>query len=122
MKKLFLLIALFTFVGISNAQEKSTTKNATVKVEKKHNLDEWSKELNLTDAQQAQIQKINDDYKTKKQALRASGTPEEFKKLNDNKQAEIDAVLTSEQRTKQAQIQEKKIADKQQQADMKAKN
>lgn len=120
MKKLFLLVALFTFVGISNAQEKSTTKEASVKVDKKNNLDEWSKELNLTAAQKAQVEKINENYKTKKQAIRANGTASDFKKLNDEKQAEIDAVLTPEQRTKQAQLHQQKAAEKQQKADMKA--
>lgn len=121
MKKLFLFIALFTFVGISNAQEKSTTKKATVKVEKKHNLDELSQDLNLTATQKAQIEKINADYKTKKQALRATGTADDFHKLNEKKKAEIDAVLTPEQKTKKAQIRDQKIAEKQRKADMKAK-
>lgn len=115
MKKLFLIVALFTFVGISNAQEKSTTKEAAVKVDKKNNLDEWSKELNLTDSQKAQIEKINDDFKTKKQALRSTGTADDFNKLNEQKQAEINAVLTPEQRTKHAQKQDNKV-------NMKSKN
>lgn len=121
MKKLFLFIALFTLVGISNAQEKSTPKKATVKVEKKHNLDELSQDLNLTETQKAQIEKINADYKTKKQALRATGTADDFHKLNEKKKAEIDAVLTPEQKTKKAQIRDQKIAEKQRKADMKAK-
>lgn len=122
MKKLFLLVALFTFVGISNAQEKSKTNQASaVKVEKKNNLDEWSKDLNLTETQKAQVQKINDDFKTKKQAIRANGTASDFKKLNDEKQAAIDAVLTPEQRTKKTQLHQQKVDEKNKQAEIKAK-
>lgn len=121
MKKLFLLIAVFTFVGISNAQEKSKTKEASaVKVDKKNNLDEWTKELNLTETQQAQIQKINEEYKTKKQAIRANGTASDFKKINDEKQAAIDAVLTPEQRAKQDQLHHQKTEEKNRKAEMKA--
>lgn len=120
MKNLFLIILLFTFVGISNAQEKSKT-NESVKVERKTNMDEWSKELGLTKEQEAKIQQINDDFKVRKQALRASGTADDFNALNDEKQAAIDAVLTPDQRAKQTQIHEKKVAEKQQKADTKAK-
>ncbi|SMC78905.1 hypothetical protein [Moheibacter sediminis] len=121
MKKLFLLVAVFAFVGISSAQEKSKTKESSaVKVDKKNNLDEWSKELNLTEAQKVQVQKINDDYKTKKQAIRANGTATDFKKLNDEKQAAIDAVLTPEQRAKQDKLHQQKVDEKNKKADLKA--
>lgn len=118
MKKLLFLTAVIAFVGFSNAQEK-TKETSAVKVEKKNNMDEWSKELNLTEAQKVQVQKINDDYKTKKQAIRANGTAADFKKLSDEKQAEIDAVLTQEQKTKQEQIRQQKIAEKNNKAELK---
>lgn len=118
MKKLLFLTAVIAFVGFSNAQEK-TKEASALKVEKKNNMDEWSKELNLTEAQKVQVQKINDDYKTKKQAIRANGTASDFKKLNDAKQAEIDAVLTPEQRKKQQQIHQQKVDEKNKKSELK---
>jgi len=122
MKKLFLLLAAFTFVGVASAQEKPVKEaELTEKThQSKNNLDEWSKELNLTDAQKVEVQKINESYKTKKQAIRSTGTAADFKKLNDAKKEEIDAVLTSEQREKQVKLHEQKTLDKQKKAEMRA--
>lgn len=119
MKKLLLLTAIFAFVGFSNAQEKSK-EASSIKVEKKNNMDEWSKELNLSEAQKAQVQKINEDYKVKKQAIRANGTSEQFKTLNDEKKAAIDAVLTPEQRAKKVQMHQQKVEEKTKKAELKA--
>lgn len=121
MKKLLLLVVVFTFVGVASAQEKSKSNQiSTEKAEKRNNFDEMSKELNLTEAQQAQIQQINEDYKAKKQAIRSNGTAADFKKLNDEKQAAVDAVLTPEQRAKKQQYKEQKMVEKQQKAEMKS--
>ena len=100
MKKLFLLLVVFTFVGVTNAQEKGKSKEVT-KVERKNNFDEWSKALNLTDTQIAEIKKIEAEYQTKAEAIRSTGTAADFKKLNDDKRAEIEALLTPAQKVKE---------------------
>lgn len=121
MKKLFLLLAVFTFVGISNAQEKSKSKELSAdKIERKNNFDEWSKELNLTEAQKAEINKINDEFSNKKAAIRQTGTAADFKKLNDEKKAAVEAILTPEQKVKQQELKEKKTAEKEKKAEMRS--
>lgn len=119
MKKLFLLLVVFTLAGMVNAQEKKSNEVSTQKLEKKNNFDEWSNEMNLTEAQKAQIMEINESAKTKKQAIRSTGTASDFKKINDDKEAAIEAILTPEQKAKKQQIREQKIAEKNKKAEMK---
>jgi hypothetical protein len=110
---------VFAFVGIANAQQKRTD-NST-KIEKHHkNFDEWSKALNLTDAQISKIQEINVKYKEKRAAIRNSGTQMDFKNLNDQKHAEIQNILTPEQKTKAAEFEEMKYNQKVQKASIKS--
>lgn len=70
-----------------------------------HRSEAMKAELGLTDAQTTQIQAIRDKYRPQMQALRQTeGTPETnfaaIKELRKTEQAEIDKVLTPEQRTK----------------------
>lgn len=118
MKKLFLLLVVFTFVGVTNAQEKGKSKEMT-KVEKKNNFDELSKELNLTETQKSEIKKIEAEFQGKAEAIRSTGTAADFKKLNDEKKAAIDAVLTPEQKVKKQAYKERKTAEKRQKAELK---
>jgi|SRR5690606_15042278 len=118
MKKLFLLLVVFAFVGVTHAQEKGKSKEIS-KVEKKNNFDEWSKELNLTETQIAEIKKIEADFQEKREAIRSTGKAIDFKNLNDEKKAAIDALLTPEQKVKQEQILERKTAEKKRKAELK---
>lgn len=120
MKRILLVVVAVFFAGVSFAQQKSSVSSQVVKTEKKNNFDEWSKELNLTDAQKQQIVDIQEKYKTEKTAIRKTGTVEQFKTLNAKQEAEIKAVLTPEQVQKAEAIKERKILEKNEKAAMKS--
>ncbi len=121
MKKILLIVFLFAFGSFSFAQQKSSTTNATsIKTEKKNNFDEWSDALNLTETQKQQIQVIQENYKEQKVTIRKSGVAQDYKKLNDKQQAEINAVLTPEQIKKDADFKAVKIKEKEEKAAIKS--
>lgn len=97
MKKLLFVAATFAFVCITQAQEKTSASNVVTRGEVTTNLDRTAENLKLTDAQKAQIVEINKKYTAKKEAIRETGTIEDFKALSAEKQKEIRAVLHSEQ-------------------------
>lgn len=120
MKKILLIAFLVAFGSFSFAQQKGNVNATSVKVEKKNNFDEWSNALNLTETQKQQIQAIQENYKEQKVAMRKSGVAQDFKKLNEKQQAEINAVLTSEQIKKDADFKAMKIKQKEEKASIKS--
>lgn len=120
MKKILLIAFLFAFGSFSFAQQKGSSSATSIKTEKKNNFDEWSTALNLTEAQKQQIQTIQENYKEQKATMRKSGVAQDFKKLNDKQQAEINAVLTPEQIKKDADFKAVKIKEKEEKAAIKS--
>lgn len=106
MKNLVLLAFLCTLVGITNAQEKK----------QKNTHENWATELNLTDAQSAEIKKIDEKYRIKSEETRKTATAMEIKKLRDEKEAEVNQVLTPEQLQKLKEMRERKIKEKEEKA------
>lgn len=119
MKKVLLIAFMFAFVSFSYAQQKSSSTNSVAKTEKKNNFDEWSKDLNLSAAQQKEIKEIQQKYQERKVAIRQTGTPTDFKKLNAEQDAAVMAVLTPEQRKKAEAYQAKKVKEKEEKAAVK---
>jgi|GEM_PF-1092283 len=124
MKKLFMFTLIFAFVGFANAQEKTHGgKNAVVKTEKtKNNFEEWSTALGLTEAQKTEIQAINVKYEDKRASMRQTGTAQDFKALNEQRQAEIDKLLTPDQHKKADAFKQKKAEEKDRKAALKSQS
>ena len=120
MKKILLIACLFAFGSFSFAQQKSSTNATSINSEKKNNFDEWSSALNLTESQKQQIKGIQEKYKEEKVTMRKNGVAQDFKKLNDKQQAEINAVLTPEQIKKNADYKAIKIKEKEEKASIKS--
>lgn len=105
MRKLLFIAAVFTFVGFANAQQKSNTAQP---VEVVNNLDRMQTELGLSATQKAEILAIYEKYTAKKSDIRGTGTAKDFKLLNEQRQKEIDALLTTEQLQKREVLENKK--------------
>lgn len=120
MKKILLIAFVCAFGSFAFAQQKADLSSTSVKTEKKNNFDQWSSELNLSETQKQQIQTIQEKYKEQKVAIRQSGTAEDFKKLNAQQEAEIQAVLTPEQVQKAEAYKAKKIKEKEEKAAIKS--
>lgn len=109
MKKLFMLTLMFAFFGFANAQEKT-----------KNNFEEWSNALSLTEKQKTEVQAINAKYEDKRASMRQTGTAQDFKALNEQRQAEIDKVLTPAQHKKADAYKQKKAEEKERKAALKS--
>ena len=113
MKKIFFVAMLFAFVGIATAQQKTAQKSqSTVSVEKNNNFEEWSKALNLSEKQKSDILAIHQKYEVKRTELRKTGNAEDFKKLNDDRELEINKLLTADQLKKAEQYKIQKSEEK----------
>lgn len=97
MRKIFFFAAFLAFAGVSNAQQKAVSAEATQVVEKKNNFDEWSEALKLTDKQIAQFKSITEKYSAEKQKIRGTGTAKDFQAINERRDKEIKGILTQEQ-------------------------
>lgn len=112
---------IFAFVGFANAQEKTHNGKNAVKVEKKkNNFEEWSTFLGLTEAQKAEIKTIEATYEEKRASMRQTGTAKDFKELNDQRQAEVDKILTPDQHKLAEAYKQKKIEEKEKKAALKS--
>lgn len=100
MKKFLFLTAALMLTCFGYSQQT----NSGIAVQKNDqvqtNFDRMSEELGLSDAQKTEIMAINKKYKEKKEAIRATGTSEDFKALEVAKHNEVKAVLTPEQNEK----------------------
>lgn len=105
MRKLLFIAAVFTFVGFANAQQKPNTAQP---VEVVNNLDRMQTELGLSATQKAEILAIYEKYTAKKSDIRATGTAKDFQLLNEQRQKEIDALLTAEQLQKRQALEKAK--------------
>ncbi len=105
MKKFLFLTTLIAFFGFSQAQQTLVSNDASLS-----NFERMSKELNLTEAQKAEIMSINKKYTDKKVDIRSSATQEDIESLEKLKQEEINAVLNNDQQEKMRvmQIQQEK--------------
>lgn len=98
MRKIFFFAAFLAFAGVSSAQQKAASAEATQQVvEKKNNFDEWSEALKLTDKQIAQFKAITEKYSAEKQKIRSTGTAKDFQAINERRDKEIKGILTAEQ-------------------------
>ena len=107
MKKLLLLITVLTFSGFVSAQEKANNQ-----IEFSTNYEQWSKAVGLTEAQKAEVVKIDADTKEKRAAIRSTGTGKDFQKINQERDAKILGLLTPEQKSKDAAYNAKKQEEK----------
>lgn len=107
MKKLFLsliILASVSFTAFSQRPEGRRGGDRTKAV----------KELNLTEDQQKKAKSLNEEFKTKMGELRADKSlskdvkREKIKELSASKKTQFQALLTSEQKTKMEQMQEKR--------------
>lgn len=107
MKQIAISMLALLALGFSvNAQNKTGNKRHHMH----HNKGMRANELNLSDAQQAQAKKINDDFRKKMQELNKneSITVKEQRNrkaaLLKDKKTQMDGILTSEQKAKKAQL------------------
>lgn len=107
MKKLLLFAAMLTFVGFASAQEKKAAN-----IDFKTNFEQWAKAVDLTDAQIAEVQKIDAEVKEQRAAIRSTATAKDFQKINADRDARIEALLTPAQREKNKAYTLKLEADK----------
>lgn len=94
MKIVFMLFAMFIFVG-ANAQEKAHNPENRAKKQT-----EWMKtELSLTEEQSSKVEGINVSYADKKKAIKED-MRNQMKRLEEEKQKELGTVLSKEQMAK----------------------
>ncbi len=92
------MAAVIALSGLSVAQEKKEAGRARGSLPQN-----WSK-LGLTDAQKQQVYKIEQDYRTQIEALQA-----QIKDLQGKEKAELDKVLTADQKKRLREILEEKV-------------
>jgi Spy/CpxP family protein refolding chaperone len=126
MKRIFTLsVAALLFAGTAMAQDvnKQAKKDKGAKEWKqggkhgKHGGAGFGKELNLSDAQKQQIKALNEEYKGKMKALKSNdnATVGDVKKqaqaLREEQRSKMQNILTAEQKTKLAELKEKRKAE-----------
>jgi Spy/CpxP family protein refolding chaperone len=119
MKKIIAgLFAIAAFTFSASAQDQTTT-DQNKQDHQKHGMHrahdgrgmEAMQKLNLTDAQKQQMKSINEEFKTKMQALRqndksvSADAKSQRKALMEDRKSRITAILTPEQRTQFGQFQ-----------------
>lgn len=104
MKKFLFFAVMIVFAGIAGAQQLSETDRSQRRGEAHENFEKYSQELQLTEAQKSEILAIHDKYAQKKKAIRATATRDQFRDLNQQKQAEIESVLNEDQKKKYRQL------------------
>lgn len=98
MKKLFLI----AFIGLFTLNQTATAQEHRGKPDKGEMLERMKEKLNLSDAQVKQIQAIDAKYEGRESDLKSQmqALKQQHRALRDEKRAEIDKVLTAEQRDK----------------------
>lgn|SRR5690554_932066 len=107
MKKIFLFVAMLTFAGVVSAQEKKSSQ-----IDFRTNFEQWAKAVDLTDAQKAEVVKIDADIKEQRAAIRSTGTVQDFQRINQERDAKILNLLTPEQKAKNEAYEAKKEEEK----------
>lgn len=106
MKKLFLSLIILASVSLTAFSQKSENRRG--------NRQNAAKELNLTEDQQQKMKSINEDFKSKIDALKADQSlskeakQDKMKELFGTKRTEMQALLTPEQQTKMKEMREKR--------------
>lgn len=107
MKKVFLFLALSTGVAFaSHAQQVDSTAKKHHGQYMKHDKNP----LGLTADQQAKVKAINDDARTKEQAVRGNASltadqkKQQIKSIHEAQETSFKGVLTPDQETKRAQM------------------
>lgn len=103
MKKIFLFVTMLAFTAIVSAQEKKTHE-----IGFSTNFEQWAKAVNLTEAQKAEIIKIDAATEQKRAEIRSTGTAQDFQKLNQERDAKILNLLSAEQKAKNEAFEAKK--------------
>lgn len=120
MKKTLFIIFTIALTGIVSAQVKTIKSAPAATSPNLSNFEKWSVDLKLSETQIAAIQAINENYETKKAAIRSSGTQSDFQNLELQKQGEIDAVLTEDQIRTNKLLKEKKEQENLRKANIKS--
>jgi len=103
MKRLLLLgLILTSTVAFSQVKDQQKPTKEEIEKKKQDFQDKMNKELNLTPEQIQQINAIDQKYKGQEDALK-----DQLKTLKENKKAEIDKVLTDEQKLKLKDMKQK---------------
>ena len=122
MKKI--LVSIFALAAITfsaTAQEKRETKHdkgAMHQRNGKGNQKEMMKDLNLSDAQKAQMKANQEDFRNQMKALDANETisvkdmKEKKKALHEQQKAKMESILTAEQKSKLAESRSKMQAER----------
>jgi len=106
MKKILslgLAFAIFSFSVNAQQQRQNTAKTSDTRNAMKQQKADQLKDLNLTDAQKADLKKSNEALKAKMQALKNQDLPAEEKQkqmqaIKAERQANLDKILTPEQK------------------------
>ncbi len=106
MKAKFILLIIAALMIFSNSLAQSDKKS-----ENRKGIIDYKTELGLTDAQVEQIKTIQKEYLPKLKEARMAGDKVTLKKLNDERKAKIELILTPEQVVKWEAIIEKKKTD-----------
>lgn len=129
MKKILFLAFIFASISFSvsaQQQRQNAPKTFDNRNGMKHEKAGQLKDLNLTDAQKAELKKSNEALKAKMQALRSQDiTPEERQKqmeaIKSERQANLDKILTPEQKAtlekKKAEKKEEKMEERREKAE-----
>ncbi|WP_162428358.1 hypothetical protein [Pontibacter pudoricolor] len=117
LKKLFVLgLGVFLSVGaMAQDQQQGTPRKQLTPAERQEKmLENYKKNLNLTDAQAKKLKAIQEDRVKNMQAIRndqnltRDAKREKMKALHTSKQQEITAILNAEQKQKFAEMQAKR--------------
>ncbi|RRQ45639.1 Spy/CpxP family protein refolding chaperone [Chryseobacterium sp. SC28] len=108
MKKLILSVAFLGLGVFGFAQQTSKADKAQKRAE---HLQQMKQELNLTDAQVAQLNALHEANAAERQQEMASKKAERMQKMQQNN-AELQKILTPEQYKKYQDIKAKKMAEK----------
>ncbi|MCY7292739.1 MAG: hypothetical protein LH615_11230 [Ferruginibacter sp.] len=121
MKKLFALsfaAVILSSAALAQTERSVDDKPRTERHKGKHDKDKMMKELNLSKEQKAQLKTQHQDMKAKREALKAQDniTVKEMREkqaaLKAEQKSNMNAVLTSEQRTKMEELKKQKMAEK----------
>lgn len=108
MKKLILSVA---FLGLGVFGFAQQTSKADMAQKRAEHLQQMKQELNLTDAQVAQLKTLHEANAAERQQEMASKKAERMQKMQQNN-AELQKILTPEQYKKYQDIKAKKMAEK----------
>ena len=125
MKKIFLMSAVFATVTLAASAQTQESAPATAPAQQQprgnrggNNLEQMTKELNLTADQQATLKKNSEEMRAKMDALRNEASLSDADKrakrqeLMEEQKTKTEAVLTAEQKTKWEAMRKKQMEER----------